>query len=96
MKQPQKSVQMCCVTLGYTNYVMPADKGMKVVALMQSAVSCSEEYEDQQWIYRTDEEPKAVEFKLIQQGQLRGPMAPASPRQTRQIGHVPPMLGRSE
>lgn len=90
MKQAQKQVQMCCVTLNYTDYIMPADKGMKVVALMQSAVPCKEDFEGHQLVYRADEDPKAVEFKLIHQSQLRGPKAAAAPRQ---IGHEPLKIG---
>lgn len=74
MTTAKKPVQMCCLTLNYTNYVMPADKGMKVVALMQSAVPCEENYEGPQgFVYRAIDEHKAVEFKLIQASQLRGP-----------------------
>lgn len=90
MKQVQKPVQMCCLTLNYTNYILPADKGMKVVALMQSAVPCNEDYEDRQFIYRATEEPTAVEFKLIQPSQLRGPKVSAA---ILQIGHEPLKIG---
>lgn len=37
---------MCVLTIGYCDYVMPAEAGMKVMQLMQQAVSAERSVED--------------------------------------------------
>ena len=35
---------MCCVSIDYRSYLMPADVGMKLVALLTQAVECDRNY----------------------------------------------------
>ena len=38
MARPAKPVPMCCVSIGYQDFLLPFADGMKLVALMQNAV----------------------------------------------------------
>jgi hypothetical protein len=77
----KKAVPMCCVTIGYQHYLMPADKGMKVVELMQSAFECEQRYEDRGMQYQVGEPPQRVVFEMVRPGQIvqPRPAAPAGP-----------------
>ena len=66
----KKPVAMCCVTIGYMVYLMPADKGMKVVELMQEAFDTSKSYEDRGYCYHVGEQP-SVEYCLVKPSQLK-------------------------
>lgn len=65
-----KTVQMCCVSLGYSTYLMPADMGMKLVALMQSAFECKRDYDDGRYAYVIGRQPD-VELALVKTDQVR-------------------------
>ncbi len=66
-----KPVQMCCVSVGYSTYLMPADKGMKMVELLQSAFECKKDYADGRYAYVIGSQPE-VELALVKKDQVRG------------------------
>lgn len=67
-----KPVQLCCVQIGYSSYLMPADKGMKVVELLQSAVDCKKDYAERGYVYTVGTQPE-VELALVRSDQVRAP-----------------------
>lgn len=69
-----RQVQMCCITIGYERYLLPADQGMKVVSMMQGAIGCDRKYEggDAGYTYIVRRQPE-IELALIQPGQVRRP-----------------------
>lgn len=84
-----KPVQMCCVQIGHYSYLMPADKGMKVVEMLQAAFECRKDYADRGYVYIVGAQPE-VELALVRSDQVRAPVeqpseAPrrlAAPRQS--------------
>lgn len=69
---------MCRVTIGYQDFLMPADKGMRVLEAMQHAIGCDRDYigHDEQFIAK--EQPR-VEFSLVRADQIRMPEGYAQP-----------------
>jgi hypothetical protein len=67
---------MCCVRIGYQEFLMPADKGMKVVELMTSAVDCDKQYLERGYSYTLRDQPD-VSFNLVKPDQIRLPQATA-------------------
>lgn len=70
MTAPKKSVPMCHVTIGYRGYLLPVDKGMKLVELMQSAFQSDKNYEAVGYNYSIGEQPE-VEFCLVKPSQIK-------------------------
>ena len=68
-----KSVQMACLSIGYTDYLMPATKAMKVAELMQAAVECDQRYTGQEMVYEVQPEQLRVAFVLVRPSQVRMP-----------------------
>jgi hypothetical protein len=70
-RAPAKPVAMCCVSIGYRTYLMPADKGMKVVELLQHAIECDERYEGIKGpTYQVLDQPE-VAYKAVRPNQIR-------------------------
>lgn len=67
---PKKTVVMCCVTIGYREYILPADKGMKLVELLQSAFETEKKYEGRGYSYYVGDQPE-VELALVKASQLK-------------------------
>jgi hypothetical protein len=74
----KKTVPMCCVTIGYTNYLLPADKGMKVVELMQSAFECNERFGAGDSQYEIREQPR-VGLEIVRPNQIVQPRPAPAP-----------------
>lgn len=70
MTAAKKPVPMCCVTISYSHYIMPADKGMKLVELLQTAFEADKNYDDRGYVYGVSEQPQ-VEFALVKPSQIR-------------------------
>lgn len=66
----KKAVAMCCVTIGHQDFLLPADKGMKLVEIMQSAFSAEKRYGDRAYAYYLGDQP-AVELALVRESQLK-------------------------
>lgn len=71
---------LACVRIGFEHYVMPADKALKVVELMQSAFTCQPEFmrSGQRYTTTAKEQPE-LQLEILQAGQLKHPLdvAPA-------------------
>lgn len=67
---PKKPVDMCCVTIGHRDYLLPADKGMKLIALLQSAFETDKRYGDRGYVYHLGDQPE-VELALVRASQLK-------------------------
>lgn len=72
-----KPVQICCVSIGYDSFIMPADKGMKVVELLQSAFKCNKDYAERGYVYTVGSQPE-VELALVRSDQVRAPAEQSS------------------
>lgn len=84
-----KTAQICCVTIGYRTYLLPIDKGMKLVELMASALECSEQYAGGRMTYTPGEAPR-VEFTTVKPDQITTPLAPAPiGKRTKALTHNP-------
>ena len=70
---PSKPPQMACVSIGYRNILMPADKAMKVVELLQYAVAVDRSYRDSDDLYVVSEEPLHVSLEFVPTGKIRMP-----------------------
>lgn len=70
MATAKKPVSMCCVSINHDNYLMPADKGMKLVELMQSAFEAEKSYGDRNYTYEIGEQP-SVELSLVKPSQIK-------------------------
>jgi len=66
----KKPVAMCCVSIAYNDYLMPADKGMKLVELLQSAFAARKGYGDHGYTYAFGEQP-SVELSLVKASQIK-------------------------
>jgi hypothetical protein len=67
---PKKAVPMCCVSIGHRNYLMPVDKGMKLVELMQFAFETDKGFGERDYTYQIGEQP-SVEFSLVKPAQIK-------------------------
>lgn len=70
MATTKKPVAMCCVKIGYDTFLMPSDKGLRVVELLQSAVECREEYGNREYIYYVQDQPR-VSLAMVKPSQVR-------------------------
>lgn len=65
-----KPVAMCCVTIGHQDYLLPADEGMKLVKIMQSAFSTEKNYGERAYFYYVGDQPQ-VELALVRASQIK-------------------------
>lgn len=82
MTAPKKPVHMACVRIEFIELLMPADKAMKVVELLQSAFVCNREYGERNYKYHIGDQP-AVDLSLVKPGQI---VAPAKATPTKLLG----------
>ena len=68
----QKAVPMCIVSISFNDYLMPADEGMRLVKLMQSAIECRRDYEAHVRVWAVGESPD-VSYQAVKPDQLRTP-----------------------
>ena len=74
MTRPTKPVAMSFVRIGFVDLLLPSDAGLKLIALLQSAVECDRRYDGgnhYKYIPRT--EVLSVEFALVHASQLQAP-----------------------
>lgn len=71
---------MCVITIGYTEYLLPADDGMKVVKLMTSAVQVRSHYDDGRAYELQPDEEVNVEWTAVLPKQVR-----PRPRRQREV-----------
>lgn len=76
---------MCCVTIAHNDYLLPADKGMKLVELMQSAFETRKDWGDRSYSYHIGEQPN-VEFCLVKASQVKSKAANTNAAGQRLIG----------
>lgn len=68
---PKKPVAMCCVTIGYHKYLLPSDKGMKLVEILQSALQTEKQYDSRlNCVYYVGDQPE-VGLTLVKASQLK-------------------------
>lgn len=77
MTAPRKPVPMCCVTIDHNTFLLPVDKGMKLVELMQHAVSCDCRY-DAGYRYLVRETP-SIELAVVKPSQVVMPRGAEPP-----------------
>lgn len=88
MTAPKKPTQMAFVGIGYrAELLLPADKAMKLVELLQHSVTCSDEFDTLLGrSFRVGNQPD-VELVLLKPGQVVYPPGtgpdPATPGRTR-------------
>lgn len=83
---------MCVVSVDFQYLMLPADKGMKLVELLQSAVRVEPEYRDRDYSYQVGDQP-SVEYKSVKASQVRMPNRGGSGTADRptSIGSMPPL-----
>ena len=87
-RAPAKTVQMACLTIGFTQYLLPSAKAMKVAELMQDAFECEQDFTGHEMKYEVQPEQPRVAFALVRPSQVRMPHeepmpAPSKARQLR-------------
>jgi hypothetical protein len=73
----RKAVPMCCVAINHNSFLLPVDKGMKLVELMQHAVACEIRYEAS-YRYLVRETP-SIELTVVKTSQVIMPSAAEQP-----------------
>lgn len=73
---PKKTVPMCCVSVGSLDLLMPTDKGMKLVELLQSSFECERGYANRGYVYRLADAAPIVQFATVQPKQIQQPDSP--------------------
>lgn len=89
-----KQQPMCAVTIGFDTYLMPAAAGMKVVELMQQAVTTDRTYGTARDSYEAGEPPQ-ISFQVVRPSQIRmQPGADIEPAGPKRITKQPLRLTR--
>lgn len=78
MSRPAKPVPMCCVTIGYEDFLLPAAEGMRLVQLLQFAVTCHRDFTDRDYRYTAGEAPR-VQYTAVQPDQIKCPAGAITP-----------------
>ncbi|MCD0281292.1 hypothetical protein JWH04_20510 [Xanthomonas melonis] len=71
MAAKPKNGPTCVVTIGFQNLLMPMAEGMKVVALLASAVEVEHDYESARRSGYIVGEPVQVRFETVTAAQIR-------------------------
>lgn len=61
--------QMCCLRIGYAEFLMPIDNGLKIIALMGGSIECQIEYSSSPPKYRATKEA-VVELRSVNADQI--------------------------
>jgi len=64
--------QLCCLTIGFSSYLMTPEKGMKVIQLMQESIECERDLVRQspEWQYQLRDRPR-LELTIVKPEQVR-------------------------
>ena len=65
MSTAKKPVPMCCVNIDFNYYIMPADKGMKLVELLQTAFKANKNYDDRGYVYGVGDQPEVDRKSVV-------------------------------
>lgn len=65
-----KRVTMCAVSIDYATYLLPADKGMRLVDLMKDAVKCRDGFPGARSYCVSGDQPE-LSMAIIKPSQLR-------------------------
>ena len=87
MATKNQAKQLCCVSIGFHELLLPVDAGLKVVALLQNAVQCRSGFSDRR-TYTVDPSPLTIEMAVVNRSQVVEPSEP-KPRRT-QAAALPP------
>lgn len=69
---------MCRVTIGYQDFLMPADKGLRVLQAMQHAIGCERRYDGRDESFFATDQPR-VEYSLVRAAQIHMPAGYSEP-----------------
>jgi hypothetical protein len=69
---------MAVITVGYEDYLLPADAAMRVIAAMSHAVRVSVDFVDHRQVY-TMGDPVDVAYRVVRPGQVCARPAPPPP-----------------
>lgn len=69
MPRHAKPVPMCCVSIGYQDFLLPFAAGMKLVELMQHAVVTQKHFGGRTYQYFVGDQPSA-EFVAVKPNQI--------------------------
>ena len=75
--------EMCCLRIGHSDYLIPIDNGLKIIALMRGSIECEIDYITHPMKYRATR-ATVVELRSIEADQITLPQGePATaPRKT--------------
>lgn len=71
--KPAKTVPMCCVSIDFNSYLLPASVGMKLVEILQQAYKCHENFGERDYQYTPEVNQPRVELKLVRANQVLPP-----------------------
>ena len=61
---------MCCISIGYCDFLLPVDVGTKVIALMQDAVPCETKYAGGK-TYHVGREQMEISMSIVKPSQVQ-------------------------
>ena len=70
--RPIKPTKLVYISIGYQGFLIPADAGMKAIALMQNAVECRRHYEEGGYEYHVEGQPE-ITLELVKDSAVRWP-----------------------
>lgn len=65
------AIKMACLTIGFTDYLLPYAKALKVAELLQDIVECEVGFDDLNTTYTERDREVPVEFALVRPQQVR-------------------------
>lgn len=84
-KPPQR---LCCVSIDYHSLLLPADKGRKLVELLEDAVRVRQHFDGRTPVFLI-EEPVQVEYHSVKPDQVRARKGDPDTPQQLQLEHKP-------
>ena len=72
MATKNQATQLCCISIGYHELLLPVDAGLKVIALLQNAVQCRSGFSDRR-TYIVNPDPLVIEMAVVNRSQVVEP-----------------------
>lgn len=76
--------QLCCISIGFNDYLMPMDKAMKVMDLMQHAFECNKHYAERGYEYHVEQQPQCG-IDMVKPSQVKTPNGEVIPLERKRL-----------
>lgn len=77
-RTPRAGTTLCSVSIGHRDFVMPLDKGLKLIALLKDATECDRESRspDYKVFYYVSRSQPAISMEVLAEGQFKKTPSP--------------------